>query len=489
MMGALLLLGLVLSGMSMGREISPTSFTFLVEKSQFQLEMSTTAVRISLQATIDIDQSKIEEYFDSMKSIIVQYKALPYLAVGTKLAIKYRSALHPGENYLANAKDLFQHIYTFVDTDKEEAIQSNCSLKFSFFDPSIFIEGQNLLQFKIEDLFGPITEDEVKKDAVKLMAIENFIVTFNSVANTWYDQIYSIISVMDIIDELKFPEAMRGRLETASCLKGSRIEYEKINVISSTAAKTGLNIELDVGVPTATKDMIHLMPVPYGGVALQGEANGALFAKEVGSYEIKLLNCSTDLIYIHEKAPSCRVLPLAEDCREGLKADDIERIIKYCPMDYITPPMAVRLLDDGILIMGNGLTVTNKGKVIYQHPPYIVYSNSEVKIINGEYELIFPALTTPETVNIVSTRLTMIQIVQMQNKAYWDANFYQLDMGEHLDLLALIIELLMAPLVLISICIGVKNKMSRVKEAKHLSKKLRKRNQRETRALLRESRF
>jgi hypothetical protein len=77
----------------------------------------------------------------------------------------------------------------------------------------------------------------------------------------------------------------------------------------------------------------------------------------------------------------------------------------------------------------------------------------------------------------------------MKKAAYWDTLFTTFDFGTYLSGLSLGIEGILVPLVLISICLGVRNKVAQRKSLKKLSKETRKRNLRESRALLRESRF
>ena len=476
-------------GMCSGFLGSPNSLGLLAEKEKFHMGLGTKAVRVSLKATTDITKDKMTEYFEAMTNISTSYKALPYLAIGTTLAIKYRSAILPGTNYLTSAKDLYMHLYTFMDAGKDLPPLSKCSAEYFLFDTSVILEGKTLLQDQVEKLVGPLTEAEVKADAAKLLSLERFISSFNSIGASWFTQIQSIVSEMDILDGLEFPQSMKGRLETLSCLAGQGHEFETVTVISSTPGKKGLSIELDVGYPTALKEMIRLMPIPYSGVGIKGETENIIFAREVGSTIVKLYNCSNDLIYVNNKAPTCSELPLPEGCKTGLVANDMEKAIKRCPFTYVTAPMAVRLMDDGILVLGDGLTVTVGTKTIYQATPFLIHSNSEVKIGHKDHELIFPALVTATAEKIVSSGLTSSQIIEMKKAAYWDTLFTTFDFGTYLSGLSLGIEGILVPLVLISICLGVRNKVAQRKSLKKLSKETRKRNLRESRALLRESRF
>ena len=476
-------------GMCSGFLGSPNSLGLLAEKEKFHMGLGTKAVRVSLKAITDITKDNMTKYFEEMANISTSYEALPYLAIGTTLAIKYRSAILPGTNYITSAKDLYMHLYTFMDAGKDLPPLSKCSAEYFLFDTSVILEGKTLLQDQVEKLVGPLTETEVKADAAKLSNLEKFISSFNSIGASWYTQIQTIVAEMDILDGLEFPQSMKGRLETLSCLAGQGHEFETVTVISSTPGKKGLSIELDVGYPTALREMIRLMPIPYSGVGIKGETENMIFAREVGSTIVKLYNCSSDLIYVNDKAPTCSELPFPEGCKNGLIVNDMEKATKKCPFTYITAPMAVRLLDDSILVLGDGLTVTVGTKTIYQAPPFAIHSNSEVKIGNKVQELIFPALVTAAAEKIISTGLTSGQIIDMKKVAYWDSLYNSFDFGFYLSGLSLGIEGLLVPLVLISICIGVRNKVAQRKSLKKLTKEARKRNQRESRALLRESRF
>ena len=382
---------------------SPNSLGLLAEKEKFHMGTGTKAVRVSLKAITDITKDNMTKYFEEMANISTSYEALPYLAIGTTLAIKYRSAILPGTNYITSAKDLYMHLYTFMDAGKDLPPLSKCSAEYFLFDTSVILEGKTLLQDQVEKLVGPLTETEVKADAAKLSNLEKFISSFNSIGASWYTQIQTIVAEMDILDGLEFPQSMKGRLETLSCLAGQGHEFETVTVISSTPGKKGLSIELDVGYPTALREMIRLMPIPYSGVGIKGETENMIFAREVGSTIVKLYNCSSDLIYVNDKAPTCSELPFPEGCKAGLVTNDMEKAIKRCPFTYITAPMAVRLMDDGILVLGDGLTVTVGTKTIYQATPFIIHSNSEVKIGHKDHELIFPALVTTTAEKIVSS--------------------------------------------------------------------------------------
>jgi len=98
-------------------------------------------------------------------------------------------------------------------------------------------------------------------------------------------------------------------------------------------------------------------------------------------------------------------------------------------------------------------------------------------------------LTPPIVESTVTSRLTAIDILAMNTKCYWDTLWFDFDYKDYLDWLALAIEGILLPLTLVGICLGVRNKVVRNLNERKLIKERRKRNLRETRALLRESRL
>jgi hypothetical protein len=77
----------------------------------------------------------------------------------------------------------------------------------------------------------------------------------------------------------------------------------------------------------------------------------------------------------------------------------------------------------------------------------------------------------------------------MKNKAFWDELLYTFNIHDYIEWIAIGIEALLAPLVFCGICLGLKNKVTRIQQQKKLTKSKRKQNQKETKALLRSSRL
>ncbi len=149
-------------------------------------------------------------------------------------------------------------------------------------------------------------------------------------------------------------------------MTGNGHEFEQITVLSTTPIKNGFIAELDIGIPNSLVELNHLTPIVYGGISLRGESEKVYFTRNPNSTIVKLLNCSTDLRWINAKAPVCQEIPLSDLCKEGLMMDNIDKILEGCHFTYSKPPIAIRLLDEGILVQGENLTVTEDGRAIYE---------------------------------------------------------------------------------------------------------------------------
>jgi len=292
MIGAMkyFLLGLTLLGINLITIKGATSITFLAEKSKLHVETSVKGSRVSLKATTEANITWVRQQFLTLTTLISFYKALPYLQVGSTLLDKYGSALEPGENHLKSSTKLYTHLFSFMDSSKNIPVKSSCVLEYPLIDSSILTEGAKFLQTKSLELSGVTTDVAMKADSTKMASLSNFITAFNSVCADWHNQISNIISEMDVLDGLVFPEGLKGKLETVSCLNGNGFEFEQITVLSSTPISTGLIIELDVGTPSSLKEMVHLIPIAYEGICLKGESDHIYFARESATNVVKLLN-------------------------------------------------------------------------------------------------------------------------------------------------------------------------------------------------------
>ena len=480
---------LLILGMNM---VMSEDIKWLVPTHVVQVESSVQILRISVSAMTNVTLTELKQLILTVDASVKAFKLLPIFGSGSTLRPKYLKAIKPGELYLAELGQLYTKLFSFMDLTRDRKQQANCSLQYDLIDAIMLTEGDIMLRDKTAALVEPpMDETAFKADSTKMLALEEFVFAFNTMTLQWHQQASEAIAELDVLESLTFPESMRGKLETASCFPRAGAEYEQIRVLLAESGRRGIRAELEISVPKTYKDMEYLIPISYGGYQLRGSdtTHGQIiYAQPVGTNQIQLLNCSNNLGYTSENNLLCHDIQMNENCKGGLQQFDNEKVLKYCSFTCTEAPGIVRLKDDSLLIQGTDYMVIEGGKTIYTPPPFVIYTNEELKVSTKDQEFVFPALTTSDRKTILVSTLSKLQILEMKTKAHWDNFAYNFNFLEYLDWLALGIEGLLAPLTLIGICLGVRRRVAQRQNSK-LAKQQRKRNQRETRALLRESRL
>ena len=462
-----------------------SGFTFLAEKSSLFVETQLKGIRLSLHATTEISLLDAKAKIQTLEDMVIVYKALPIFAEGSSLKTKFANALEPGSNNLKQLAKLYTQLYSLTDPTGKAKTKSSCVFEYSMLDKSALVEGVKYLQGKSMELSGVATETAIKADAAKMAALANFVTAFNSICADWVHQITNVIGELDTLQSLEFPDSLKGKIEMSSCLTGNGHEFEEIKVISTHSIKEGFIAELDIGIPTVFKEMVHLVPIAYGGIGLKGESDKTYFAREINSTTVKLLSCSSDLTWVNENAPLCSELELPTLCKEGLMMDNINNIIKGCKLTYLNPPNAIRLQDEGLLIQGENFTLKEGGKDVYEPSPYIVYTDKEVVVKGLTFEITFPPLTTAaKSKGILKSRLSQLQILNLQTKVFWDHLYSTFDIHEHIDWIAIFAEIIILPIALCGLCLGLRKRVNHInKRRKRTAVNRRRNNHQESRAL------
>ncbi len=92
-------------------------------------------------------------------------------------------------NHLTAITELYTHLFSFTDADKNLEPKSSCLLTIHMIDSSTFVEGTKFLQAKFLELIGLETDVLMKADNTKMAALANFITSFNSICSDWHSQI------------------------------------------------------------------------------------------------------------------------------------------------------------------------------------------------------------------------------------------------------------------------------------------------------------
>ena len=116
----------VLLGMIYVSYQNVASLAFLVPRGKMFVETSIKAVRVSINATTPLTKEEMSNHFTNMETIIQSHKRLPLFASSATMSTKYLNAIQPGETYLIMAKELFSHLYSFMNLKENLPPQSSC---------------------------------------------------------------------------------------------------------------------------------------------------------------------------------------------------------------------------------------------------------------------------------------------------------------------------------------------------------------------------
>jgi hypothetical protein len=227
-------------------------------------------------------------------------------------------------------------------------------------------------------------------------------------------------------------------------------------------------------------------PVNYMGIELYLEPT-QLLVKESDNGRIYTLNCRT--INNQETSPFilCKDLDDANlACHAALLLEDWDDSIKQCRFYYAEANRPFKLLNDGVMIQAEDFTILNGAKLVKQIPPVILFSNEEIKVSKHSEEYLFKNMVHLEEVGIFKTVLTSGQLYALSMKVIWDEFYFHFNILNYLEHMALILQLIFAPLTILGCIISVKNwKSIKSKTARAKNCKLRKSKHKELRAFLR----
>jgi hypothetical protein len=150
--------------------------------------------------------------------------------------------------------------------------------------------------------------DEFKTDKQKQLMLEAFINTYRDVAAQWESNFCGLLSMVDTLNGLEFPQVLKGVVEQIDCLKLTKNEQVIVqNCVSSPAEFT---CHLLFNQPIDTKEVIPMAPLIYTvngyGYGLKlDNSDRQQFVKEKSTGQIKIMDCPhlTDLE--SQQSPQC----------------------------------------------------------------------------------------------------------------------------------------------------------------------------------------
>jgi hypothetical protein len=318
--------------------------------------------------------------------------------------------------------------------------------------------------------------------------LEAFINTYRDVAAQWEVNFCGLLSMVDTLNGLEFPQTLRGVVEQIDCLKLTK--NEKIIVQNCVSSANDFTCHLLFDQPIDTKEVIPLIPLVYTvsglGYALKLDSpDKQQFVKEKSTGQIKIMECPHLTNLESQQSPQCTfVTPVQflDTCLKGLQMDDVATILTHCRFKGYDGQSFIQMGDGGILIQNQSVIVKEGEKLLYNQKPFVIYTPQKLSLTLAGEEFVFPP-RNDIVQKIETTRLTQQEIERIaafgSSTDFWDT----FDITDYDGYIGFIIDLILTPLVLLALGLACK-RVRRSKTKAKANKKEEKANYRKNRRLL-----
>jgi hypothetical protein len=196
----------------------------------------------------------------------------------------------------------------------------------------------------------------------------------------WETNFCGLLSMVDTLNGLEFPQTLRGVVEQLDCLKLTK--DEQIVIQNCKSGFFDFTCHLLFGQPQSTKEVIPLIPLIYTvggyGYGIKTDIEGKhQFVKEQSTGQIKIMSCPHLTELESQQSPQCTFInPILflDTCLKGLQMDDVATILIHCRFKGYKGKSFHQLEDGGILTQNQSIIVKEGEKVLYNQKPFIIYT-------------------------------------------------------------------------------------------------------------------
>jgi hypothetical protein len=216
-------------------------------------------------------------------------------------------------------------------------VYSTCIFETKMFNDQIITEEpKQLVSMRTGfSLIGTATDIWNKKDVVRAAA--EFSMAYNSLISSMSSELDESLSGLNILSELKFPQNMRGNLETLPCLTATGADFETIGILHCKKATGKFICKIAVLEPATITSYVKLLPIVYEDVRVHIPLNSFL-VKDQGTSKISMLDCDDTQLNM----PTCTLSDNYASCTVSLQEHDIDASIQACSFEYSSTPFAIR---------------------------------------------------------------------------------------------------------------------------------------------------
>ena len=385
---------------------------FNLEARQVTLAQSLENDRVTMSFRSNLTLVGLNELTGTVTKIFNSWAQLP-LFLDPEIADKFKLSLTEGKRLFDKGHVCYTQTLLYTSAKTKSPLASNC--KFTIENISD-LELRTISKHLVTVAASVVPTWDVtsyKADTTLSMrkALTDLVTIFNTQAQDYCNQGCSLLSSLDLLAQAEFPEALKGQLESATCIPNT--VAEKISVTSCISGNGEMVCELEVGVPLKMVKTTEFILLNYFGFQLDFDKDTKLVRDETTG-SLKIADCEKKVTWSSDTVPLCRFIDIPENCKTSLETEAIDDILTNCLFKQSTPLSVIRLHDEGLLIQNPLAKVREDSKALYHSSPFVIYTNNLVTVnINGE-ELTFPPLVPIKYSQILTSKLDKAQLERLK---------------------------------------------------------------------------
>jgi hypothetical protein len=469
---------LVLLGKSQANQND--NLELLLEQNDMEISMVLDSIRLSLLIPMNSTETMRKEPFArirSLKNTWINYEAFKTPTIG----LEFKNSLDMAEKDFRMAGEASKYLYSLLNQDKSVQPKTSCQLLLNILDWSeLDSDSQQLMN--LQEKIVAATPQDVQDNYDRLY---NLIALYSETALSWREKTAELLEYWNLLSNMIFPQDLYDQLGAAKCLQSSK--FDQIKVLSCDIGLDSFICEIEVNQPKVTAVFTRMIPIRYGNLILSGPDPSLIFVKDKQTNQITSLHCpQSQPIDTPIHAPFCEINEQNRRCEQFLNIRDMDGAISSCYFRTTQDnSLAMRTIDDSVLILDDKVKIIVDGKPIFDQAPLRIYSNSSVILMMGKGEIKYLATGINTGKAIVRSKLTSSQLSRMQWNAYWLKTNEAMQAWNIVDIVLLALEIVTLPFLLTNFICNIQNRMRIAKSEKRFERRLRKSNYEENRDLLR----
>lgn len=383
-------------------QIIHENWGFFIEDKPIQNSRTILIKQVTIISFWDTTATKWKPSVIGMESLATSFKQMK---IWESAAIKRElGSIDEAKGKLGKAKRNWQSIFGKLSGENMPTVNSTCTLMVPI-----------ITDTELADNLGTLTSKQAKLGAVWAPSdlnvergeqIKDFITTYKLLAESYYQQSKEMIILWENLQNNRISADLIIQMEQLDCV-GDSI-FDKTSFLNCQIYSTGLRCEILVHVIQELDQYTLLRPIVFDYICL-GSYDETRQLVKTDQGKIVWLKCAER---IKENNELCNEESLPYYCETGINEKDPQLILSSCPFTTKCPTGGITLMKDfGILIDGGAeMKIFEDNHQVAQTKPFLIYSNSELRIVKQNATVTIPPISTHLRPRIVTPPLSSTQL-------------------------------------------------------------------------------